>query len=107
MTASQNSTAGPQLSDSVMVEHPRRRSDVNARLVEGEMVVLDRTANLIHQLNQTASFIWHRCDGQYTAREIAAQLVDAFEIDLDTAEGSVKAALQQFEQLGLLERAQA
>jgi DNA-binding MarR family transcriptional regulator len=89
-----------------MADYPRRRSDVSARLVEGETVVLDRQADLVHQLNQTASFIWHRCDGQCTAREIAEQLGAAFDVDLDIAEGSVTAALQQFEQLGLLERTQ-
>lgn len=88
-----------------MADHPRRRSDVSARLVEGEMVVLDRTADLIHQLNQTASFIWGQCDGQSTARDIADQLMDAFDVDPGTAEASVTAALQQFEELGLLEYA--
>ena len=69
------------------------------------MLVLDRSADLIHQLNQTASFIWGRCDGRSTARDIAHQLADAFEVDPPTAEASVTTALQQFEVLGLLERA--
>jgi hypothetical protein len=85
-----------------MAEHPRRRSDVSARLVEGEMVVLDRERDLVHQLNLTATFIWDRCDGQSTAQEIARQLINAFHVDPRTAEASVAAALQQFERLGLL-----
>ena len=85
-----------------MTAHPRRRSDISARLVEGEMVVLDRERDLVHQLNLTATFIWNRCDGQCTAQEIARQLVDAFDVDLRTAEASVAAALEQFKQLGLL-----
>jgi len=88
-----------------MAEHPKRRSDVSARLVDGETVVLDRQADMVHQLNQSASFIWHQCDGQRTTREIVDQVVDAFDVDPDTAEASVKAALHQFERLGLLERA--
>jgi Coenzyme PQQ synthesis protein D (PqqD) len=88
-----------------MPEHPRRRTDITARLVDGETVVLDREADLVHQLNLTATFIWDRCDGQCTAEEIARQLVEAFEIDSRTAEASVGLALQQFERLGLLERA--
>ena len=88
-----------------MAEHPKRRSDVSARLVDGETVVLDRQADMVHQLNQTASFIWHQCDGQRTTREIVDQVVAAFDVDPDTAEASVKAALQQFERLGLLEHA--
>lgn len=82
---------------------PRRRPDVNARRVLGEVVVLDRKADLVHQLNQTAGFIWERCDGRTTPQAIADQLVEAFEVDPDTATASVAAALRQLEQLGLLE----
>jgi len=88
-----------------MPEHLRRRTDITARLVDGETVVLDREADLVHQLNLTATFIWNRCDGQCTAEEIARQFVDAFDVDPQTAEASVAAALQQFERLGLLQRA--
>jgi hypothetical protein len=87
-----------------MTNSPRRRSDVNARLLEGEMVVLDRKADLVHHLNQTASFIWQRCDGHSTRQDIADQLVETFEIDPDTARASVTVTLQQFDELGLLDR---
>lgn len=82
---------------------PRRRSDINARLVASEVVVLDRKADLVHQLNQTASFIWERCDGRSTPQDIADALVDAFEIDPDVAVTSVNDALRRFDELGLLE----
>ena len=85
-----------------MAVRPRRRSDVSARLVEGEMVVLDRSADLVHQLNQTASFIWELCDGRSTAGGIADRLVDAFDVDPASAEAAVTATLREFEQLGLL-----
>jgi hypothetical protein len=87
-----------------MPDTPKRRSDVNARLVEGEAVLLDRTADLVHQLNETASFIWERCDGRSTPQDIADQLVDAFETDPVTAAASVMDALRRFDELGLLER---
>jgi hypothetical protein len=86
-----------------MTNSPRRRSDLNVRLVQGETVILDRKADRIHQLNQTASFIWERCDGRSTPHEIADRLVEAFQVDADTATASVAAALQQLGQLGLLE----
>jgi hypothetical protein len=86
-----------------MTNVPRRRSDVRARYIQGEVVVLDRRADLVHQLNQTAGFIWERCDGRTTPQDIADQLVEAFAVDAGTAAASVTAALQQLEQLGLLE----
>lgn len=86
-----------------MTNVPRRRSDVRARYIQGEVVVLDRRADLVHQLNQTAGFIWERCDGRTTPQDIADQLVEAFAVDAGTAAASVTAALQQLEQLDLLE----
>jgi hypothetical protein len=88
-------------------EHPRRRSDLSIRAVEGEMIVLDRAANQVHQLNGTASFIWHWCDGQHAARDIANKLASSFDIDLDTARDAVIASLRRFEELGLLYHAPA
>ena len=67
------------------------------------MVVLDRSADLVHQLNQTARFIWELCDGQSTTRDIADRLVEAFDVDPAGAEAAVTATLREFERLGLLE----
>ena len=86
-------------------ECPKRRSDVSARVVEGEMVVLDRDASLVHQLNVTASFIWDRCDGRCTVSEIAEQVAGAFGTNPDVSKEAVTAALRRFAELGLLEHA--
>jgi len=86
-------------------DNPKRRSDVSIRSVDGEMVVLDREAKQIHQVNTTASFIWHRCDGQRTVREIADELAGSFDVDPDTARQAVIAALHRFDELGLLDHA--
>jgi hypothetical protein len=84
-------------------EYPKRRIDVNVRILDGEVVVLDRQAGLIHQLNQTASYIWDRCDGQSTVAEIANQLAAAFDVDVNTAVHDVTTALMQLQRLGLIE----
>ena len=86
-----------------LADHPKRRNDVNVRILDGEAVVLDRQAGLIHQLNQTASYIWDRCDGQFTVAEIANQLAAAFDVDADTAVHDVATAIQELHRLRLLE----
>jgi coenzyme PQQ synthesis protein D (PqqD) len=86
-------------------DHPRRRADVSVRAVGKEMLVLDREAEQIHQLNSTASFIWHRCDGRRTAGAITQELTDAFDVDPDTAKDAVLATLGQLAELGLLHHA--
>jgi Coenzyme PQQ synthesis protein D (PqqD) len=82
---------------------PKRRSDVSVRRIEGERVVLDRRAGLIHQLNHTASYIWDRCDGQLTVAEIAAQLAMTFDVDARTAARDVVTLISQFQSVGVLE----
>ena len=84
-------------------DHPKRRVDVNVRMVDGEVMVLDRQSDLIHQLNHTASYIWDRCDGQSTVAEIANQLAAAFHVDADTAVQDVATTIRQLHSLGLLE----
>jgi hypothetical protein len=82
---------------------PRRRLDVTARLLDGETVVLDRQAGLIHQLNHTASYIWARCDGQSTIAAIAHQLAHAFAVEPTVAARDVRALVRQLQALQLLE----
>jgi hypothetical protein len=81
----------------------KRRLDVKSRLVDGETVVLDQQAGVIHQLNATASFIWERCDGRAIPTDIAQQLAHAFEVDPQVALRDVIAMIGQLEALHLLE----
>jgi hypothetical protein len=84
-------------------DHPQRRAEVSVRIVDGEVVVLDRRSNLIHQLNPTASYIWDRCDGRSTVAEIASQLAAAFDVDAKTAIQDVATTIMQLHSRGLLE----
>ena len=82
---------------------PKQRSGVSVRMVEGETIVLDRHTGLIHQLNRTASYVWDRCNGRFTVREIAHQLAEVFDIDPQTAVKDVAAVVEQLQELKLLE----
>jgi hypothetical protein len=82
---------------------PKRRPDLSVRVIEGETVVLDRQAGLIHQLNPTASFIWERCNGNATIADIAKELSHAFDVDPEPATQDVTAIVRQLYELTLLE----
>ena len=80
----------------------KRQPGVQSRLVEGEMVVLDREHDLIHQLNKTATFIWEHCDGQQSAADIANAVCKNFEVDEATAIKEVIETLERLQSLRLI-----
>jgi Coenzyme PQQ synthesis protein D (PqqD) len=83
---------------------PKRRCDVKARDMEGELVVLDLESKLVHQLNRTARHVWNKCDGQHSVADIIEQLCESFDVDLITAEKDVTALVRQLEEAGLLQK---
>jgi hypothetical protein len=64
-----------------MTKLRRRLKAVMAREVDDGVLLLDTESDRIHQLNQTASFIWSRCDEVASAEEIAVLLAKEFGID--------------------------
>ena len=82
--------------------YPMRRSDLSVRFIEGETVILDRHRKLIHQLNETASYIWERCDGRSTVAEVARELAGAFRIDVDSAARDTASVVRELERMGLI-----
>ena len=93
----------PEFFESPAVSYPMKRVDVRVRVVNEESIVLDRRHGLIHQLNQTASFVWERCDGRYTPEEIARRLMEAFDVDFNAAVDDVRKVIEQLEERKLLE----
>jgi hypothetical protein len=101
-----NHTPGQEPPDPSRLPHtacPRRRSDVIARLLDGETVVLDRQAGVIHQLNRTASYVWAHCAGHSTIADIAHQLTDVFAVEATVAARDVGPLVRQLQALQLLE----
>jgi Coenzyme PQQ synthesis protein D (PqqD) len=79
-----------------------QRPDLLTCTVDGEVVILDRVAGFVHQLNATASYIWSACDGRHAVGEIAAGVAASFEGATDAVLDDVLRSLADFERLGLL-----
>lgn len=73
------------------------------RLIEGEVVILDRAAGVVHQLNATAGRVWSSCDGTASTQAIAEQLVADYEVALETALRDVETTIGRLQALGLLD----
>ena len=84
------------------VANPRQRLDVLATAVDGELLLLDRHHGLIHRLNQTAHFVWARCDGASCLSDIAARMADEFDVDAATADRDVAVVVTQLTAVGVL-----
>jgi hypothetical protein len=86
-----------------IADRPRRRADLQARGLDGETLVLDRAGGLIHQLNETASFVWARCTGDRSPLEISRDLADAFDVAPETAARDVETIVAQLRALRLVD----
>jgi hypothetical protein len=73
-----------------------------SREVNGETLVLDGRAKLIHQLNPTASFIWQQAQRGSTEDGIAAALAEQYDIDVETAHCDVTTTLARLKELNLV-----
>ena len=81
----------------------RKRLDaVMVREVEPEVLLLDTEADQIHQLNQTASFIWRRCEEVGSAEELAALVAAEFDVGYDLILKDVVETLDRLRALNLI-----
>ncbi len=80
----------------------RRVESLTIREVDGELLVLDTSANRIHQLNRMAAHIWQRCDTATSPEEIAEAIAAEFDVDRDVALADVRRMLDDFRTAGLL-----
>ena len=78
------------------------RSDLGTEDVDGELIVLDKTAGKVHQLNSSASFVWNCLSDGLAIEDIALIISEECGIEPETALTDVRAVLAQFEALALV-----
>jgi coenzyme PQQ synthesis protein D (PqqD) len=80
----------------------KRRDDLILRRVQQELLLLDTEFKKIHQLNETASFIWDNWEQAPDVVEIAKLLAQKFDVDEDVALSDVSAMVGRLRELNLL-----
>jgi hypothetical protein len=78
------------------------RPDLAMENADGELIVLDKAAGKVHQLNSSASFVWDCLSDGLAIDEIALKLSEVFDVEPEIALSDVQAALAQFESLALV-----
>ena len=79
------------------------RPDLAIEIADGELIILDKAAGQVHQLNPSASFVWQCLSDGLGAEEIALQLSEAFGIEREIALVDVQAVVAEFEALALID----
>ncbi|HXH05837.1 MAG TPA: PqqD family protein [Vicinamibacterales bacterium] len=79
------------------------------RSIAGETLLVPvsgRVADLeaLYVLNEVGAFVWARLDGRHTVREIAAAVVEAYDVSLEQAERDVGELVAALESAGLVRR---
>ncbi len=80
----------------------QQRTDVKTEEVDGETIVLDDQNGYIHQLNESASFVWNQCDGKSSLTEIVRRFAEAFDLEEMVAGRDVSEVIEKLCELKLL-----
>jgi hypothetical protein len=80
----------------------RRRDGLSVREVDRELLILDTETNQVHQLNETASFVWRNIDEAGSAEAIAGLLVKSYAAEPDRLVEDVRQIVHRLVVLGLV-----
>lgn len=83
-------------------DRPQQHPNAAWREVEGEVVIISPEDSVLHELNETASFIWKHSTGEQTAQEIALRLSEEYNVDGETALADACELMSHLEQKKLL-----
>ena len=71
--------------------------------MDNELLLYHAGKTMALYLNETATLIWHLCDGQRSEGEIANLVSEAFPEARDGVAADVAATLSRFEEVGAIE----
>ena len=72
------------------------------REIDGETVIISPNDRVMHELNDTGSFLWKNIDGKKSAAELAELLVENYEVTPDIALSDTQALLGEMSSRKLL-----
>jgi len=88
-------------------DRPLQHPNAAWREVEGEVVIISPEDSVLHELNETASFLWKLSTGERTTAEIARRMEEEYAVDGPTALADACELLTHLEAKELLVCAEA
>lgn len=68
-------------------------------------IVYNHESNLVHHLNPSASIMWQLCDGDATVKDLAQEIAEEYELEIDRVRYEVAGLIGELDTLGLVENA--
>jgi hypothetical protein len=65
------------------------------REIDDETVIISPNDSVMHELNDTGSFLWKNIDGKKSAAELAELLVENYEVAPETALSDTQSLLEE------------
>lgn len=72
------------------------------REIDDETVIISPNDSVMHELNDTGSFLWKNIDGKKSAGELAELLAENYEVNPDIALSDTQALLEEMSSRKLL-----
>lgn len=72
------------------------------REIDDETVIISPSESVMHELNDTGSFIWDQIDGHRTTADLAAMVAARYEVEMNVALADTETLLQQLLSKGLV-----
>lgn len=73
----------------------QRNPSLAWREIDEETIIISPSESVMHELNDTGTFIWKNIDGQRSAEELARMLAEAYEVTEDMALADTQELLEQ------------
>jgi hypothetical protein len=83
----------------------RRDTRLPFQEIQGQAVVVVPASREVHQLDETATFLWSALAKDRSVADLVDALCDVFDVDAATAEGDVREFIASLEKKGLVVRA--
>jgi hypothetical protein len=73
----------------------QKNPDLAWREIDDETVIISPHDSVMHELNDTGSFLWNNIDGKKSAAELAELLVENYQVAPDIALSDAQALLEE------------
>ncbi len=80
----------------------KRSNDVIASEMEDELVMMSMENNAYYGLNSVGRKIWELLESEQTFKTLCDQLMDKYDVDIDTCQRDVVVLISKLEESGLV-----